>query len=100
MSRRTVIVLACTVALAVVAPAAAADAADVKPLPKLLTTAAEWDDRTRDDLDAATRRRFAELAAAVPDAALRERATKLLPDLERAAVQHARARRVQADVAA
>jgi hypothetical protein len=73
--------------------------ADRDSLKSLLRAAAAYDGAGRKEQEL-TRKQLAALAETVGDPKLRERTKQLLPDLEQAAVRHARVRRVVADVKA
>jgi hypothetical protein len=71
-----------------------ASAADVALLKQLLAGAAAWDG----DSPEALRKQQEALAARLEDAALRERVRKLLPEVERATLLHARTRKFLKDL--
>jgi hypothetical protein len=73
--------------------------ADIAAVEKLLNTAAEWKG-TGHQLDEATRKELAAQVAAIGNAGFRDRARQILPEIEKAAVLHARIRRLQAEIRA
>jgi hypothetical protein len=63
---------------------------DVAALKKLLATAAAWSAGGKSQIDSEIKHQLAGIVATLGDAALRERAKRMLPELERALVLHRR----------
>ncbi len=104
MRRATLLLLLPTV-LPFTAAAARCDDAPAKParadaeaLAGMMNTVAAWDARGQTAFDDGLRKQLNRQIGMISDPVLREKARRLLPDLERAAVLHARVQQVLADV--